>query len=262
MTAFSRIWQRLSIGITFELEQTMQPYIQHEEHQSLAKLQGLTKLYKRGEVEVEALKQIDLTLNRQEFIFVIGPSGSGKTTLLNLLGCIDVPTSGQLSILGRDIVGLSDNNLADFRNQHIGYIFQNFNLMAVLSAYENVEYPLILNQIDRAERKERSLEMLNAVGLYHRRNHRPTQLSGGEQQRVAIARALVKQPAMVLADEPTANLDSRTSNEIINLMLEMQSRYKTSFIFSTHDMQIMQHSDRIICMKDGVLEMNQEGKRQ
>jgi putative ABC transport system ATP-binding protein len=208
------------------------------------------------------LKQIDLTLNRQEFIFVIGPSGSGKTTLLNLLGCIDVPTSGQLSILGRDIVGLSDNNLADFRNQHIGYIFQNFNLMAVLSAYENVEYPLILNQIDRAERKERSLEMLNAVGLYHRRNHRPTQLSGGEQQRVAIARALVKQPAMVLADEPTANLDSHTSNEIINLMLEMQSRYKTSFIFSTHDMQIMQHSDRIIRMKDGVLEMDQEGKKQ
>ncbi|WAK01044.1 ABC transporter ATP-binding protein [Methylobacter sp. YRD-M1] len=240
----------------------MQPYIQQEEHQFLARLQGLTKLYKRGEVEVEALKQIDLTLNRQEFIFVIGPSGSGKTTLLNLLGCIDVPTSGQLSILGRDIVGLSDNKLADFRNQHIGYIFQNFNLMAVLSAYENVEYPLILNQIDRAERKERALEMLNAVGLYHRRNHRPTQLSGGEQQRVAIARALVKQPAMVLADEPTANLDSHTSNEIINLMLEMQSRYKTSFIFSTHDMQIMQHSDRIIRVKDGVLEMSQEGKKQ
>ncbi|MEF3073661.1 ABC transporter ATP-binding protein [Methylobacter sp. Wu1] len=240
----------------------MQPYIQQEEHQPLARLQGLSKLYKRGEVEVEALKRIDLTLNRQEFIFVIGPSGSGKTTLLNLLGCIDVPTSGQLSILGRDIVGLSDNHLADFRNQHIGYIFQNFNLMSVLSAYENVEYPLILNQVDRAERKERSLEMLNAVGLYHRRNHRPTQLSGGEQQRVAIARALVKQPAMVLADEPTANLDSRTSNEIINLMLEMQSRYKTSFIFSTHDMQIMQHSDRIIRVKDGVLEMNQEGRKQ
>ena len=221
---------------------------------NLAELLNVTKVYQTGDVKVEALRGIDLTLKRQKFSFIVGPSGSGKTTLLNLLGCIDVPSSGGFTVLDRDISSLSDNQLADFRNKHIGYIFQNFNLMAVLSAYENVEYPLILQNIPKAERHERVAEILDAVGLFKRQHHRPTQLSGGEQQRVAIARALAKRPELILADEPTANLDSRTGAEIIDLMLEMQAQYKTSFVFSTHDTEVMQHANEIITIKDGKIE--------
>ncbi len=221
---------------------------------NLAELLNVTKVYQTGDVKVEALRGIDLTLKRQKFSFIVGPSGSGKTTLLNLLGCIDVPSSGGFTVLDRDISSLSDNQLADFRNKHIGYIFQNFNLMAVLSAYENVEYPLILQNIPKAERHERVAEILDAVGLFKRQHHRPTQLSGGEQQRVAVARALAKRPELILADEPTANLDSRTGAEIIDLMLEMQAQYKTSFVFSTHDTEVMQHANEIITIKDGKIE--------
>lgn len=221
---------------------------------NLAELLNVTKVYQTGDVKVEALRGIDLTLKRQKFSFIVGPSGSGKTTLLNLLGCIDVPSSGGFTVLDRDISSLSDNQLADFRNKHIGYIFQNFNLMAVLSAYENVEYPLILQNIPKAERHERVSEILDAVGLFKRQHHRPTQLSGGEQQRVAVARALAKRPELILADEPTANLDSRTGAEIIDLMLEMQAQYKTSFVFSTHDTEVMQHANEIITIKDGKIE--------
>ena len=221
---------------------------------NLAELLNVTKVYQTGDVKVEALRGIDLTLKRQKFSFIVGPSGSGKTTLLNLLGCIDVPSSGGFTVLDRDISSLSDNQLADFRNKHIGYIFQNFNLMAVLSAYENVEYPLILQNIPKAERHERVGEILDAVGLFKRQHHRPTQLSGGEQQRVAVARALAKRPELILADEPTANLDSRTGAEIIDLMLEMQAQYKTSFVFSTHDTEVMQHANEIITIKDGKIE--------
>lgn len=152
------------------------------------------------------------------FALLFGSSGSGKTTLLNLLGCIDVPTSGTFTLLGQEIGALTDNQLANFRNQHIGYIFQNFNLMEVLSAYENIEYPLILKNIHKKERAERTREILEAVGLTQRSHHRPAQLSGGEQQRVAVARALVKQPDLILADEPTANLDSKTGNKAGILM--------------------------------------------
>ena len=192
------------------------------------------------------------------FALLFGSSGSGKTTLLNLLGCIDVPTSGTFTLLGQEIGALTDNQLADFRNQHIGYIFQNFNLMAVLSAYENVEYPLILKNIHKKERDERIQEILEAVGLTKRSHHRPAQLSGGEQQRVAVARALVKQPGLILADEPTANLDSKTGNEIIELMLAMQARFKTSFIFSTHDSEVMRHASETIVIKDGQVKMTRE----
>ncbi len=221
---------------------------------ALAELHDVTKVYQTGEVKVEALRGINLILKRQEFSFIVGPSGSGKTTLLNLLGCIDVPTSGKFTVLGREISTLTDNQLADFRNKHIGYIFQNYNLMAVLSAYENVEYPLLLQKIPKRERHDRVTEILDSVGLFKRKNHRPAQLSGGEQQRVAVARALAKRPELILADEPTANLDSKIGSEIIDLMLEMQSRYKTSFIFSTHDTEVMQHANKIITIKDGKIE--------
>ncbi len=222
--------------------------------QTLAQLQNVTKTYQQGSIQVNALRGIDLVLKRQQFIFIVGPSGSGKTTLLNLLGCIDAPTSGMFTLLGNDISSLSDNQLADFRNEHIGYIFQNFNLMAVLSAYENVEYPLILQNISKKERHERVTEILAAVGLTDRQHHRPAQLSGGEQQRVAIARALAKRPDLILADEPTANLDSHTGGNIIDLMLNMQTRFKTSFIFSTHDTQAMHHANKIVSIKDGKVE--------
>ncbi len=222
--------------------------------QALAVLKNITKVYQQGSIQVEALRGINITLKRQQFIFIVGPSGSGKTTLLNLLGCIDTPTSGLFTLLGEDIARLTDNQLADFRNRHIGYIFQNFNLMAVLSAYENVEYPLILQKISLKERQERVAEILADVGLTKRQHHRPAQLSGGEQQRVAIARALVKRPDLILADEPTANLDSKTGSNIIELMLKMQERYKTSFIFSTHDTEVMHHANEIIAIKDGVVE--------
>lgn len=217
----------------------------------LAKLDNITKTYQLGDVEVPALRGVDLLIKRQQFSFIVGPSGSGKTTLLNLLGCIDVPTGGSFTLLDRDIASLTDNQLSDFRNNHIGYIFQNFNLMAVLSAFENVEYPLILQGIAKKERRERVSEILTAVGLGKRQHHRPAHLSGGEQQRVAIARALVKRPELILADEPTANLDSKTGAEIVKLMLDMQSRYKTSFIFSTHDADVMKYATEVIEIKDG-----------
>ncbi|MCK5918834.1 MAG: ABC transporter ATP-binding protein [Cocleimonas sp.] len=220
----------------------------------LAVLHDVTKVYQTGVVKVEALQGINLTLEREKFSFIVGPSGSGKTTLLNILGCIDVPSSGRFTLLNQEIGGLNDNQLADFRNHHIGYIFQNFNLMAVLSAYENVEYPLILKNIAKKERHQRVSEILDSVGLSKRQHHRPAELSGGEQQRVAIARALAKRPDLILADEPTANLDSKTGAEIIDLMLLMQDHYKTSFIFSTHDMEVMQHANEIITIKDGKIE--------
>lgn len=219
----------------------------------LVEIRNLGKVYRQGDVKILALKGINLTVEKQKFTFLVGPSGSGKTTLLNIMGCVDAPSNGDLSILGHNVVSLNDSQLADFRSKHLGYIFQNFNLIPVLSAYENVEYPLIMQKISAKERKERVMEILDAVGLAKRYTHTPSQLSGGEQQRVAIARALVKQPAMVLADEPTANLDSKTSEEIIQLMLKMQEKYKTGFIFSTHDTSVMHHADKIIEIKDGSL---------
>lgn len=227
---------------------------QPNKNQLLAKLDNVTKTYQLGDIEVPALRGIDLLLKRQQFSFIVGPSGSGKTTLLNLLGCIDTPTHGSFNLLGKDIASLNDNQLADFRNNHIGYIFQNFNLMAVLSAFENVEYPLILQKIPRNERRERVADILSAVGLEKRQHHRPAHLSGGEQQRVAIARALAKRPELILADEPTANLDSKTGAGIIKLMLDMQARYNTSFIFSTHDPEVMRYASEIIEIKDGRIE--------
>ena len=226
----------------------------------VARLRDVAKTYEVGAVAVPALKSISLDVTSQRFTMIVGPSGSGKTTLLNLIGCIDAPTSGAVEVCGQAIADLSDNAVADFRARHIGFIFQGFSLLPVLSAYENVEYPLLLLGIPAAERRTRTLAMLEAVGLAAQRRQRPNELSGGQKQRVAIARALVKQPDLVLADEPTANLDSRTGATVIELMRRIQSELKTSFVFSTHDPQLISHADEIFTIRDGELAIPSAGR--
>jgi len=198
-------------------------------------LSNVVKTYKAGDVEVPAIKGISFDIPRQRFSMIVGPSGSGKTTLLNLIGCIDKPTLGAIVVGGQDVGALNDNAVSDFRAQRVGFIFQNFSLIPVLSAWENIEYPLMLLGVPARERRERTNRMLQAVGLANQGKQRPNQLSGGQKQRVAIARALVKGPDFVLADEPTANLDSQTGASIIDLMRRMQEEYSTTFVFSTHD---------------------------
>jgi putative ABC transport system ATP-binding protein len=217
------------------------------------RIEGVSKTYREGSVEVDALRDINLEIPDRRFTMLVGPSGSGKTTLLNLIGCIDRPTSGTLEFDGKDVTGWPDQQLTTFRAQEIGFIFQNFNLIPVLTAFENVEYALLLRKTPSAERRLRTLEILRAVGLYEQRNQRPNQLSGGQKQRVAIARALVKRPSLVLADEPTANLDSRTGENIVSLMRNMQHEFATTFVFSTHDPNLMGHADRTITILDGAI---------
>jgi putative ABC transport system ATP-binding protein len=212
------------------------------------------KVYAGDGLSVTALADVSFDIPPQRFAMIVGPSGSGKTTLLNLVGCIDTPSSGRLHVCGRDIGALSDRELTDFRSQHVAFVFQNFNLLPVLTAYENVEYPLLLLGISARERRAKTLAMLEAVGLADKRDQRPNQLSGGQKQRVAIARALVKEPALVLADEPTANLDSRTGAEIIALMRAVQAKHAASFVFSTHDPRLMSHADETFVLRDGRLE--------
>ncbi len=217
------------------------------------RLTDVKKRYLLGKVEVDAIKGITLQIPIKKFNVIIGPSGSGKTTLLNLLGCIDIPSSGCVEVCGQDIARMTDEQASDFRAENIGFIFQNFNLIPVLSAYENVEYPLLLMKKPAKERRELTLKMLNDVGLSSHKHHRPNELSGGQRQRVAIARALVKGPKLVLADEPTANLDSKTGQSIIDLMFEMQAERHTTFIFSSHDHQIMKHAEKVFEIQDGLL---------
>jgi putative ABC transport system ATP-binding protein len=219
----------------------------------VVRLRGLTKTYATGSVAVAALKGISLDIPRHRFSMVVGPSGSGKTTLLNLIGCIDAPTAGTVEVCGEAVGRLNDNALSDFRARNIGFIFQGFSLIPVLSAYENVEYPLLLVGMPAKERRERTLAMLNAVGLDEQEKQRPNELSGGQKQRVAIARALVKHPEIVLADEPTANLDTRTGAQIIELMHRVQAEFATTFIFSTHDPQLISHADETFTIRDGEL---------
>ncbi|MFL5307630.1 MAG: ABC transporter ATP-binding protein [Polyangia bacterium] len=213
----------------------------------------VTKTYRDGGVNVEALRGISLAIAPGRFTMIVGPSGSGKTTLLNLIGCIDRPTTGRMEVCGRDLGALPDNRITDFRAQNVAFVFQSFNLLPVLTAYENVEYPLLLLGVPAPERRKRAVAMLEAVGLTDYGHHRPNQLSGGQKQRVAIARALVKHPALVLADEPTANLDSRTGAEIIALMRRMQDQQAITFVFSTHDPQLMSHADETFSIRDGRL---------
>jgi len=214
-------------------------------------LKHVNKIYHLDAVDVPALVDIHLEIRANCFTVISGPSGSGKTTLLNLIGCIDRADSGEVIVAGQAVQQLSDNALSDFRARHLGFIFQNFNLLPVLSTYENVEYPLILAKVPTAERKRRVLELLDAVGLADRADNRPGQLSGGQRQRVAIARALATEPKLVLADEPTANLDSQTGAAIITLMRKMQRERHVSFVFSSHDPQVQAEADDTIFIRDG-----------
>jgi putative ABC transport system ATP-binding protein len=219
---------------------------------ALLELQGVTKVYRSGDQEFAALRGIDLAVERGEFVAVTGSSGSGKSTLMNILGCLDSPTAGSYRIDGRDVAGLSRVELAAIRNEFIGFVFQSFNLLARTSAAENVELPLIYAKVPPAERRRRALESLERVGLAHRAGHHPSQLSGGQQQRVAIARALVTRPPLILADEPTGNLDSATSLEIMGLLSELRSAGIT-VLFVTHEHDIAAFAARQIAMRDGAI---------
>lgn len=221
---------------------------------SLVELKQVTKDYQIGEMSVRALKNIELNIEKQSFVSFVGPSGSGKTTLLNLIGCLDKPSSGEVLVNGTPVNSFSNKEAAKFRGQHLGFIFQNFNLLPVLTTYENVEYPLIMVQnIPAGKRKERIMHYLEAVGMSDQKDKYPSQLSGGQKQRVAVARALVTDPKMVLADEPTANLDHATAYKVIELMKQMQQDLKTTFIFSTHDPKIVKEAEIIYTLEDGKL---------
>ena len=215
-------------------------------------LESIVKDYKLGNVTVPALRNVSLAIKSGEFLSIAGPSGSGKTTLLNLVGCIDTPTSGTVLVDGKDTGKLSEPQLTRLRLESLGFIFQSFNLIGVLDAYQNVEFPLLLQgQSARGERRQRVMEYMEKVGLAEHVRHRPNELSGGQRQRVAIARALVTRPKIILADEPTANLDSKTGGSIIDLMKSINESDGTSFIFSTHDARVMKHADRVIELDDG-----------
>ena len=214
-------------------------------------LSHVGKIYHLDDVAVPALTDVNVLIRPNRFTVLSGPSGSGKTTLLNLIGCIDRPDEGEIVIGGHPVQNMSDDALSDFRARHIGFIFQNFNLLPILSAYENVEYPLIMAGVAVAERRRRVDTLLKAVGLLDRAGNRPGQLSGGQRQRVAIARALVRSPQLILADEPTANLDSHTGNMIIRLMRKMQKNFHASFIFSSHDPMVLAEADDVVTISDG-----------
>ncbi|WP_199153006.1 ABC transporter ATP-binding protein [Chromobacterium sp. ASV23] len=214
-------------------------------------MRGVCKHYQLDQITVPALQDVALTIRPGGFTVLAGPSGSGKTTLLNLIGGVDRPDAGSILVAGQDIVHLGDDALSDFRARHIGFIFQNFNLLPVLSAYENVEYPMILNRVPAPERKRRVSELLDAVGLADKARNRPGQLSGGQRQRVAIARALAHRPSLVLADEPTANLDSQTGAAILGLLRDLQRQYQLTVVFSSHDPQVIAAADDRYQVRDG-----------
>ena len=219
---------------------------------SIVRVEGLTKHYRLGGAEVHALDDVSLTVTEGEFLALAGPSGSGKSTLLNMIGCIDVPDAGRVWIDQDEVGGRSPDELAQLRARSIGFVFQTFNLLPVLSAAENVEYPLLnLRSVDRAERRRRVRRFLEVVGLERFAHHRPNEMSGGQRQRVAIARALATHPRLVLADEPTANLDQQTGASMLELMKQINEQSGTTFIFSTHDPQVMQMADRCVHLRDG-----------
>jgi putative ABC transport system ATP-binding protein len=214
-------------------------------------LKNAVKTYQIGEVKTHALDGVSLNIAEGEFTALVGPSGSGKTTMLQLMGCLDRPDSGAVMINGEDVAKLSKNKRADLRREHIGFIFQFFALVPVLTAYENVELPLMLNGVRPGERKERAMQLLEAVGLADRTRHRPDQMSGGEQQRVAIARALASQPLLVLADEPTANLDTDNGAQAMEIMQRLNEETGTAFIFATHDPRVVSYARRVVKLQDG-----------
>lgn len=217
---------------------------------SLIEIQDMCKIYNPGENEVRALDHVDLNIDRNEFVAIIGHSGSGKSTLMNMLGCLDVPTSGTYILNGEDASRLTDDELSDIRNREIGFIFQGFNLIPNLTAVENVELPLIYRGVSRAKRRELSEAALQKVGLEKRIDHKPSEMSGGQQQRVAIARAIAQAPPVILADEPTGNLDSHSTKEIMQILKNLHAEGRT-VILITHDNEIAEQADRVIQIRDG-----------
>jgi putative ABC transport system ATP-binding protein len=215
-------------------------------------LEKVKRLYRKGETEVLALDGVDLDVEAGEFLAVVGPSGSGKTTLLNILGCLDSPTEGRMVYDGRELHALGEKALSEYRRNRISFVFQSFNLIPVLTVRENVELPLVIERrLKPGEIRAKADAMIAAVGLSGKEDRLPRELSGGQEQRVAIARALVKEPLVVLADEPTANLDSHTAEDIVELMRSMNAERKTTFVFSTHDRLVMEHARRIVTIRDG-----------
>lgn len=227
--------------------------------QTVVKVEGVYKEYQMGHQTIQALADISLLVAEGRFLALAGPSGSGKTTLLNIIGCIDTPTRGEVSIRGQSVAGLTTDQLAGLRARELGFVFQTFNLLPVLTAAENIEFPLLRRaDMDKKTRRERVEHYLNVVGLSERRNNRPNELSGGQRQRVAIARALAGGPSIVLADEPTANLDSKTGESVLKLMKQLNELEGTTFIFSTHDFRVMEMADRVVAISDGRLQSTEE----
>ena len=214
-------------------------------------MRQIRKVYDTGKIKVEALRGIELEVKKGEFVAVVGPSGSGKSTLLNLLGCLDTPSGGEYLLSGETVAGLDRDQLADVRNRRVGFVFQNFNLLPQLTALENVEMPLLFGGVGRRERRRRALEQLDRVGLSDRVEHKPTELSGGQMQRVAIARALVNNPSIIMADEPTGNLDSESGDEVIAVLKNLNQERGTTLIVVTHDPEIAALTDRVIKILDG-----------
>lgn len=226
---------------------------------SVISCKGINKIYKAGEIDIKALKDVNLEIEPAQFVSFVGPSGSGKTTLLNLFGCLDKPTSGQLRVINTDIVKLNYLERAKFRGEHMGFIFQNFNLIPVLTVFENVEYPLIMvKSTPENKRREKVLFLLEAVGMLDQKDKHINQISGGQMQRVAIARALATDPKIVLADEPTANLDHVSAYKVMGLMKKFSQEIGTTFIFSTHDTKIVNEVDIIYTIEDGVITNRKE----
>lgn len=220
---------------------------------ALVEIKDVCKIYNPGENEVRALDHVSLNIDEQEFVAIIGHSGSGKSTLMNMLGCLDVPTSGEYWLHGQDVSALSDDELSDIRNREIGFIFQGFNLIPNLTALENVELPLIYRGVSKSVREELSVEALKKVGLEHRMDHKPSEMSGGQQQRVAIARAIAQAPPVILADEPTGNLDSNSTKEIMDILKGLHKEGRT-VILITHDNEIAAQAKRVIKIRDGKIE--------
>ncbi len=226
---------------------------------ALVTMSDVHKDYKLGETTVHAVRGVSMDIAAGEFVSVVGPSGCGKTTLLNMIGCIDKPTSGSVHFDGRDVVALDDSQAAEIRLEHIGFVFQSFNLVPVLSVRENIELPMMLDGVRPKDRRRVADHLVDAVGLSRFATHKPSELSGGQRQRVAIARALVNSPRLVIADEPTANLDSETGNEVLEVMRRLNREEGVTFIFSTHDQKILQHASRIVRLRDGEVESEERG---
>ena len=220
----------------------------------VVKIENVTRVYQIGKLETQALRGVNLSIEGGEFTALVGPSGSGKTTLLQMIGCLDQPTSGQVIIGGKDVTKLNRNQRADMRRGTIGFIFQFFALIPTLTAYENVEMPLLLNGHSPKERQERVMELLKAVDLTDRANNRPDQLSGGQQQRVAIARALASKPTLILADEPTANLDTTNGKQVMDIMKKLNKETGVTFVFATHDPRVISYASRVVTLQDGLIE--------